>query len=262
MIFSFICSALLFFPAAETLLVREHCHTNCGTHLPLVNSAYIAWPGIALLVGMLVLFVVRGWQQVAAAKTFTRQLYALSDKSPQGESRLLHDQTPLIFTVGFTHNTVFLSDGLRSACNDEELNIVFAHEEAHVKRKDNLRLLLARLFSLPIPSRVAVILHDDLKLFTESACDAWAAKRFDKFSVAETFLKIQRLVPRMNQSLYSVSSIHGADIENRVATLLNSDRLRKPPIAITTAFVVFGVGLLGACIDPLHHLIELVLQNV
>src|SRR5690606_25883455 len=46
-------AAFLFMPSAETLLVDSHCHQDCQSHVPLIDSIGLAWFGV--VIGSLVL---------------------------------------------------------------------------------------------------------------------------------------------------------------------------------------------------------------
>lgn len=256
MLFSLFSVTLLYFPQAEALFVGEHCHNDCTNHLPLFNSTLIAFSGLAILSLILCALIAKSFQQTLAVRRLSRQLRALSDEENTNDYRLLHTPVPLVFTVGILHNTIYLSEGLRSACNTDELEIVFSHEQAHMLRKDNLRILIARVLTMLLPGKLVSQLHSDLQLLTESACDSRAAKQYGKFRVAETFLKIQRLVPKIDQLPYGLSSINGAEVEQRIHTLLHKEDLYRPSPTMTVVFTTMLISALAFCINPLHHLIE------
>lgn len=267
MTFSLFCTSLLFLPFLENLFVAEHCHDNCGEHLPLLESAFIAWPGLFAMTLMLAVLLVKTWQNIHAVRRLSTQLKALShgalnDASEKKERiendiyKVLHTSTPLVFTIGFWKNTIYLSEGVREVCSKNELDIVFAHETAHVKRLDNLRVLLARLLLALMPKKFSSVLYDDLQWLIESACDAQAAKRYGALNVAETFIKLQRLVPKPSSMPFGVSSIYGSEIEFRINSLIEEQKFYTPSKSTTVFFSLMLLLLLVACVNPLHHFIE------
>jgi Zn-dependent protease with chaperone function len=91
--------------------------------------------------------------------------------------RLLDSTRPLAFTLGLWHPQVVLSEGIVSALSEEELRAVLFHELGHVRRRDPLRLAVARfladaLWFLPVARSVA---RDFVDAVEESA-DDWAVE--------------------------------------------------------------------------------------
>lgn len=74
--------------------------------------------------------------------------------------RLVADAAPAAFCAGWLRPSVFLSTGALGALSLDERTAVLAHEAHHVRRRDPLRLLVARslgdgLFFLPAVGRLA-----------------------------------------------------------------------------------------------------------
>ena len=67
-------------------------------------------------------------------------------------------------------------------------------------------------------------------------------------------------MPTANKLPYGVSALNGSPIEQRVHALLNNDTLLRTPSKSSTyvGIVCLLTGLVIS-IDPLHHLIELLL---
>jgi hypothetical protein len=76
-------------------------------------------------------------------------------RTPDGQQLLVIDSThPQAFCAGFLRPRIYLSRGALKDLTAEELRAVIAHERHHLRRRDPLRLLLARsvaeaLFFLP-----------------------------------------------------------------------------------------------------------------
>ncbi|MGQ9425410.1 M48 family metalloprotease [Gilvimarinus sp. F26214L] len=63
---------------------------------------------------------------------------------------LLYQDEPLVFTLGWWRARIYVSRGLVSSCRKTELDIVFAHEGGHERRRDNRRMVAAQLGLLPL----------------------------------------------------------------------------------------------------------------
>ncbi|PXY22865.1 M56 family metallopeptidase [Prauserella muralis] len=103
---------------------------------------------------------------------------------------------PLAVTVGLWRPYVVVSSGLVAELSEQELRAVLAHEQAHVRRRDPLRLLLGRtlaahLWFLP----VAADLRGRARRGYELAADRHAAKRCGRAAVAGALLRVAALPP-------------------------------------------------------------------
>jgi len=260
MLVSLISTVLLFIPGLESGLVTEHCHADCQAHVPLVSQPWVASLGLVSLFALLSLLIARLWFHVNVGQRLMRQLGTLA--TTREHYALIDDAEPLVFTLGWWRNRIFLTSGLLRQCSEADIAIVLAHERAHVERRDNVRLLLARLFLLVLPRGLAARLFDDLHGYTESACDLAAADQAGHLDVASTLLKVQRLVPRQTtfRNALITSAFTGAEVERRVLALLAYHG--EAPAQVHGARI--GAVTLLLCsvllVDPLHHGVELVLQ--
>lgn len=258
---SLVSTLLLFTPGLESSLVSQHCHENCQAHAPMVQSVELAALGLILMTAVVLLLAAKLVFHLHVSRRLMKQLHALAE--PARNYWLLDDDKPLVFTLGWWRNRVFLTRGLLQHCSDSDLAIILAHESAHARRLDNIRLLLARLFLLILPPGLAKKLYADLHVFTEAACDLVAAEESDNIDVASTLLKVQRLAP--SRFTYCDSSITsaftGAETEQRIRMLLeNGARAgRHRPIGSMLCALALLAGSL-LLVDPLHHSIELLLQ--
>lgn len=249
-------TVLLFLPVAENSLVSAHCHESCQTHLPLIDSLWLGGAGLALVCLVACLMLRKLFFNVATAKRLMTHLTRLGRDT--GRWYQLPDDQAVVFTLGWWRNRVFLTDGLLRQCTGQDVEIILRHELAHGQRRDNLRLLLARLFLSILPARMASPLYDDLHLFTESACDFAAADAFGELEVAETLLRVQKLVPREFTFFGSelVSAFTGAEVEQRIRYLAAGsaefDDLRSGHLICIAALALLSVVL----VDPMHHGIE------
>ena len=252
-------TALLFLPGTEAALVSAHCHDDCQAHAPLIGIPWLAEIGL-LLILLITLNMARHLIGNLRAASRLRAQLALVEQSGDGY-RLLDDPQPFVFTLGWWRNLIYITRGLLEECSAEELAIILAHEQAHVRRRDNVRLLLARLFLLPLPRPLRKRLFADLHLLIESACDFDAARLHGSTEVAAALLHVQKLVPARRQiQTYSIASAFtGAEVAQRIHALLeapSASRWQQVGLQLSVlTLILMSFGL----VDPLHHGIELLI---
>ncbi len=249
---SLLSTMILFMPPAESLLVEAHCHAECASHAPLIDSPALAGLGIAL--GTLVLLTL-AWRFITTLRR-SRQLHEQFDflGRRRGAWYEMESDCPLVFTLGWWRPRIYLSSGLREACSEQDLDIILQHERAHQERRDNLRLLVARLCCAILPAPLSRRVLSDLQVVTEQACDFRAAERCGPLAVAETLLKIKRLLLSRPAPLpQDAMAFAERDVEMRIkALLLASSRVTLQRWQLMLLFAL-GSALLIAMIGPLHH---------
>ena len=251
-ILSIISTSFLFVPNLEGVLVDAHCHEACTNHVPLIHSLGLASFGLA--VGGLI-FVYLAWRCVHTlrqSQQLKTQFRALANY--HGAYHLLGSSTPLVFTLGWWKPRIYLSEGLSNACTDNDLSIILLHEQAHQERRDNLRLLLARLSGAIFNSFLAIRVMSDLQLLTEQACDFRAAERFGHVAVAQTLLKVRRLMSFPNTDRDELRTAFAErDVEMRIKALLKAQhRIALRPWQVTALASALLISL-TLMISPLHH---------
>lgn len=252
LILSLSSTSFLYVPEVEGILVDAHCHEACAKHVPLIHSIGLAAFGLA--VGGVVLFFLatRCVQTLRQSRQLKMQFRAFAHD--YGAYHLLNSATPLVFTLGWWKPRIYLSEGLSNACSDADLSIILLHEKAHQERRDNLRLLLARLSSAILSSSLAHHIMSDLQLLTEQACDFRAAERFGHVAVAQTLLKVKRLMSFPPASIGEVSTAFAErDVEMRIKALLKAQQriaLRPWQVAALASALLMSLTLM---ISPLHH---------
>jgi len=252
-------SVLLYLPGAESTLVGAHCHEDCAAHVPVTASASVAVIG---LLGSTALILLLGWRLLLHLRFATRltgQLRLLSENRPGGY-RQLDSAGLLVFTLGWLKPDVYVSRALRDHCEENDLRIILAHEQAHRRRLDNLRMLLGRLLCAVAPVRWKERLLADLALFSEQACDFAAARQFGCVPVASALVRVKRMIqvsPALDGAV--LQRFTGADLEERVRALLGSgSRVSFSPRQLAAlALLVLTCIVLG--VEPLHHATEWVL---
>src|SRR5690606_30291747 len=199
---------------------HDHEHTaDCLHHFPFLDAWWLILPVLGLAVATALGLALRCVQQLRLSRRLMRQLSAVSEpRGERGEWRLLHDKESLVFTLGWLKNRIFLTRGLLEHCEPRDVAIILDHEREHARRRDNLRLLFGRLLTLFLPPRLARWWLDDLHLFTEAACDSHTAEAHGELAVAETLLRIQRLVPEQTHlgGRQLACAFTGSEIEGRI----------------------------------------------
>ena len=247
---------MLFVPLIESNLVSAHCHDNCQTHLPLLESTWVSITGLVITLLLLAMALKKFIENYSVSNNLMNQLSALAND--RGNWHVLPESRPFVFTLGWWRSKVFITQGLLQQCTADDVDIILQHEHAHVRRLDNIRLLMTRFFLLVLPQRLAHKLYSDLHFLTESACDFAAAERFGKLNVAETLLRVQKLVPwefdYLDRSL--VSAFTGSEVELRIRNLVTDSSQLQDPRFGKTGFLAIFVVLSFVLVDPLHHGIE------
>lgn len=252
LILSVLSTSFLFVPDLERVLVNAHCHEACTNHVPLIQSFGFASFGLAVGGVVLLILALRCIHTLRQSRQLRAQFRALARQ--RGSYYLLGSATPLVFTLGWWNPKIYLSEGLSSACTDADLSIILLHEQAHQERRDNLRLLLARLSNAILSKFLNTRLMSDLQLLTEQACDFRAADRFGHVAVAQTLLKVRRLMSFPNATMQGLSTAFAErDVEMRIKALLKEQqRITLRPwqmVALASALLIS----LTLMISPLHH---------
>jgi beta-lactamase regulating signal transducer with metallopeptidase domain len=143
---------------------------------------------------------------------------------------------------------------MQTLCSGGEIDCIVYHERAHLVRRDNLRLLLARMFTAPLPRSWTRPATDDLRLCCENACDLSAARMLSRESVASALIRVARI---QQASAPSASlAFAGSKTEQRVLALLD-----EPQAAMPNEFVFLSLSvtllLILTLINPLHRAVEL-----
>jgi hypothetical protein len=253
MLISFCTTMMLFLPSLEGPLVDLHCHGSCQQHAPSVDTPSLAWFGIAIASLLLAALVVQFAVNVFRGLHMHRQFDALA--TCHYGYFLLDADEPVVFTLGWWHPRVYVSRGMQKRCSLKKLAVILDHEEAHRRRRDNLRMLLARIFGVTLPPSWCRMLEHDLQLLSEQACDFAAARGHGALSVAETLVHIGRMVRRASLPEQSLG-FNSSDLGHRVYALLAIDQRRRLSPWHLGAIALAVALLLLSTVNPLHHVAE------
>jgi Zn-dependent protease with chaperone function len=184
---------------------------------------------------------------------------------------------PVVAVVGLFRPRLIVARSVLAACTPEELEAIFAHERAHVRRGDNwmrfaLTVLPDALGLLPASSRLLAGWH----AAAEDAADdgARALGPAGRLTLAQALIRVARMAPADGASgpldpamLPATALFRGGDVARRVRRLLDPPRPPRPPRPTAASSrvvtrVVAGLGSAVACalgvllMEPLHDVVE------
>ena len=247
-------------------LMADHCrvHGDHHHHLCLLHpGATPGIPGSGLLVALLAAGLGAWVLSLGIRRARTagpwRTLRRMAGEEPSAGCRILDTGRPVAVTAGLLRPVVLLSRGLLDTLTPDQTAAVTAHEAAHRRRGDPLRLALARLgcrLHLPGTGRA---LERDLALAVERAADEAAARGVgDRVTVAEALVAVARLRARADGAIG-----FGSDpVELRVQALLaGSSAPYRPWRGVGTVLAAAGAAL-AAWSPALHHGLETLLGHL
>ena len=199
---------------ADTLLAgRDHVGGICLIAMHLLLAPVHRAFHLLLLAGAA--FAI--WDRVRAWRNLHATLGALESRAPSENEAIglaatrvgvpldrirVVDRLPNpAFTVGLWRPSIFVAAQLPAVLEDAQLDAVLAHEAAHVRRRDPLRLTVLRflactLFYIPALRRLA----DDLADEAEIDADDAAASRGTPLVLASAILTLAEWGARLRES--------------------------------------------------------------
>ena len=202
----------------------------------------------------LTVFASRQWQR--------NQRIASLDKQTDAAERfsLLPTRDVIAMTVGYLTPRIYLSQGLLKQATKDQLDIVLAHENAHLKHRDNLSRWLLELLTCVLPSTVCKPLLQRFILVTEQIADKRAAAMSDARDVADTLVAIARIQLQTQRTMSAQAHLISTDqLSDRVQELLvPSTPAYLRQWALLSVLLTLAAGMLMA-VDGLHHLFDIFL---
>jgi len=244
-------------------VAADHCRTHAGhphlclVHRPALRGGWLAAAAVpaGLAFALPAAAALRGARR---ARGLRRALELAARGEVRGAARIA-SREPLSCAVGLLRPRIFVSGALAASLPEAQLDVVLAHERAHARRRDPLRLwAAAALSALHGPGTRRAILAE-LRLACEQACDERAARDVgDPLRVAETLLATGRLWSGTRPAA-AACGFGGGSLEARVQRLLDAPAPERPARlrVVAVAAVLLASALLLA--DPLHHAVEHVL---
>jgi TonB family protein len=224
-------------PGGETRVILG-AGTPSGVPVPWLSASFLALMAAAYLCALLY-FAGRLLRGLWVTESIRRSAITLD--LPQAVSRNLHrferllgvDTNSVLIatssaingpaTVGIRSPTVLLPADFLSRLSDAEIDAVFAHEIAHIRRGDFLKNLLLGILSLPAAYHpVLVLTRTRLAESREMVCDTMAAEAIGgREAYARSLLRLaallsDRTAPRI---LHAIGIFDANIFERRVMNL-------------------------------------------
>ncbi len=247
-------------------LMADHCllHGTHHSHLCLLHpgttpTVPAAGPLLALMAGLLAGGAAWKGRQLARAGRSWRTLRRVAAWERGDRTRILESGRPVAATVGLLRPTVLVSRGLLERLDPPQARAVCAHEAAHRRRRDPLRLALARAgTALHLPGTRRA-LYGALALAVERAADEAAARSVgDRLAVAEALLAAARMRPAAAPG----PGFCEAPLEARIQALLaDAPAQGSPWRGAGSALAGLTVAVL-ALSPQFHHGLETLLGHI
>lgn len=249
---------LAFLPSFITIpgLIEDHClpHDH-HPHLCLRHGLWApsgqAWIILAAIGLAGAAFWARFLHRMVEGQRQVRTLLRFAKEA--GEFHLLPSTKVMAFSAGLLRPRTLLTSAVMSSLNREDLKVLLAHETAHARRRDALRLVVAEALLMAAPRRVRNILLEDLSLACEEACDRSALPQAGSPErMAEVLLRVQRLGMVAPAGLPGAT---GSQLPLRVRALLEAQYQPGP----AWMRILWLSPLLLLLADPVHHAAETLL---
>lgn len=171
---------------------------------------------------------------------------------------VLESQIPSAFTAGLSHAKCYVTTGLIEQVSETELDIIIAHERAHIRHKDTQKKLMFALLASLYPRPLARRLNQLFSLTSELLADARVSRSYCNFDIAETLVSAARIQRCFvgNANLTLVNHFIGDDVECRVRALVDPQKLHPFPWNYCLLIMVLTTILSSIGVNSLHHLIE------
>ncbi len=163
-------------PGAAQWFVFEHCHgSQCASHAPLLGVGSVGH--ISLVAGTALLLFGLAVGVCKVLLTSRGQLLTLFNLGNQQKDYVvIQSDQPLAWCCGLLRPQIILSSALLEQFNNNQVNVILAHERAHAARLDNLRNVAARWSTGLWLPHLRKQITSDLSADNEACCDAIAAR--------------------------------------------------------------------------------------
>lgn len=248
-------AVLSFAPAIGGLIVDEHCHpaTGCAAHVPAVHADTLYAAGFAVVAIAAVIALL--WsvaRRLRSSLRVARSLRSLAEPDERQRFETIESCEQFAYCIGLLRPKIVVSRGLLERLSTAQLDVVLLHEQAHVVRRDNLRLWLAGLALLPMPARSKRPLLADLALAGEQVCDRAAIAVGGRGLVIETLGALaSATLPHGRRVLATFGG--STTLASRVAALREGPS-RDLPARVAHVIVVMTYAVCAViATDLIHH---------
>lgn len=217
----------------------------------------------------LALFVAGAWNAVSAQIRTSRAVagWMQGARTASGCDPVplfrIRSASPGLTVAGWREPRVLLSDAAAAVLNEQELESALRHEIAHVRRRDNLKKLLFRLFAFPRMAPLEAAWSEAAEM---AADDAAVSDRGEALDLASALIKLSRLAPVQVATLTTGLVENSASALNtRIGRLVSWEKGRtastRPLLPWYLATAVAGgilsmVMMYGVALSRVHDLTE------
>jgi beta-lactamase regulating signal transducer with metallopeptidase domain len=221
-------------------------HARAALHAPEVLVLVLV--GAAIASGLF-----RGAREIVRTRRFVAALRSRAEPALGRDVRVVASEHPFSFATRWMRGEVWVSSALADAVSRDHLDVVLAHERAHLERHDPLCRAVAAALSFPLWPSVRRSVLSELNLASEQACDEAAGC----LHVAETILTVERLAgATVHPTPPELPAFGGCAVSRRVEGLLEPEREAPALRAACSTVFVLTVAALVLMADPLHHATE------
>lgn len=224
-------------PGAARLLIMEHCHAGvCDSHAPLLGGASFGSVGLVAVASLGALVAGAGvMRAVVYGSRRLRSLFALSRYSRERRHLVVDSDQVFAWCCGLFRQRIVLSRGLVERLSAVELDVVLAHERAHVARFDNLRNFIGRWATILWPVGARTRIRADLEADSERVCDVAALRACRSRHLFRQV--VEMTTPAGSHPSSTTSATFGWDDADARVAELSEDRACRPPF---TAFALLA----------------------
>ena len=219
----------------EPLGSIEHVGAFCAAALRILFSPFHYLFHVALSVG----FVYGIWDRITAWRSLELSIRSIGGTAPLEGTPLWYaarkagvdaDRITVVdglpnpaFTAGLFAPRIYVSSDLERRLTQVQLECVIAHEAAHVRRKDPLRLSIYRflgylLFWMPGLKGLAADIADEAEIEADNV-----AARHDPLALASAILQLA-CAPRLASSTMMIAGFNHPDLlDRRIRRLAGED---------------------------------------
>lgn len=244
-------------PDTARFLVIEHCHAGvCDSHAPLVGSGSLGSIGLVAVASLAVLVVGAATiRALAFGRRRLRSLFALSRQSHEREHLVVDSDQLFAWCCGLVRQRIVLSRGLVERLSTAELDVVLAHERAHLARFDNLRNFVVRWATILWPSHPRTRVRADLEADSERVCDLAALRACGSRQLFRRVVEI--VTPASPHPMAAKGATFGSDHSSaRVAELSRIDVQRRARVTAFALLAATWMAQAAAGIFLSHPVVE------
>jgi Zn-dependent protease with chaperone function len=209
-------AALLLFLFIPAFALHEKENPNEFISFKLAVLACVALMCVLFAVAQLSLSLLKTRTQISRLAREENRLNFGTTKFPV--YKIKHD-TPMVAVFGFFKPKVFIEEKVLELLNDEEIEAVLAHEEAHITSRDNLKKL-AMIFCRSLSvfrfgNEIEKAWRDSSEAFADET--ASREKRTRSLDLASALVKLARMMSASSQSRLTVASFISNEMSAPVA---------------------------------------------